>query len=66
MVIPCRPRSEPLHLAVDSTSLEVLGEGEWKVRRHGADKRRVWRKVHLAIDANSHEIRTVEMTDHLL
>lgn len=53
VVIPCRPRGEPLHLVVDSTGVKVLGEGEWKVRRHGADRRRVWRKVHLAIDAES-------------
>ena len=64
VVIPCRPRGEPLHLVVDSTGLKVLGEGEWKVRRHGADQRRVWRKVHLAVDADGHEIRAVEMTDH--
>ena len=64
VVIPYRPRGEPLHLVVDSTGLKVLGEGEWKVRRHGADRRRVWRKVHLAVDAESHEIRAVEMTDH--
>jgi hypothetical protein len=44
--------------------LKVLGEGEWKVRKHGADKRRVWRKVHLVIDADSHEVRAVEMTDN--
>ena len=34
------------------------------MRRHGADRRRVWRKVHLAVDAGSHDIRAVEMTDH--
>ncbi|MCG7354989.1 IS5 family transposase, partial [Roseomonas mucosa] len=43
---------------------KVLGEGEWKVRKHGADKRRVWCKVHLVIDADSHEVRAVEMTDN--
>ena len=59
VAIPCRPRGEPLHLVVDSTGLKVLGEGEWKVRRHGADQRRVWRKVHLAVDAASHEFRAV-------
>jgi hypothetical protein len=64
VVIPYRPRGEPLHLVVDSTGLKVLGEGEWKVRRYGADRRRVWRKVHLAVDAVSHDIRAVEMTDH--
>ncbi len=62
--IPYRPRGGPLHLVIDSTGLKVLGEGEWKVRRHGADKRRVWRKVHLVVDADSHEVRAVEMTDH--
>ncbi len=62
--IPCRPGDGPLHRVVDSTGPKVLGEGEWKVRRHGSDKRRVWRKVPLAIDADSHEMRAVEMTDH--
>ena len=62
--IAYRPRSGPLHLVIDSTGLKMLGEGEWKVRTHGADKRRVWRKVHLVIDADNHEIRAVEMTDH--
>ena len=64
VTIPYRPRGGPLHLVIDSTGLKVLGEGEWKVRKHGADKRRVWRKVHLAVDADSHEVRAVEMTDH--
>ena len=64
VTIPYRARSGPLHLVIDSTGLKVLGEGEWKVRKHGADKRRVWRKVHLVIDADSHEVRAVEMTDH--
>ncbi|MBL4557801.1 MAG: transposase [Rhodobacteraceae bacterium] len=39
-----------MHLAVDATGLKVYGEGEWKVRVHGKDKRRVWRKLHLAVD----------------
>jgi hypothetical protein len=64
VAIPYRSRGGPLHLVIDSTGLKVLGEGEWKVRKHGADKRRVWRKVHLVIDADSHEVRAVEMTDH--
>jgi hypothetical protein len=25
----------------------MLGEGEWKTKKHGADYRRLWRKVHL-------------------
>lgn len=31
-------------LVIDSTGLKVFGEGEWKVRKHGAEKRRVWHK----------------------
>ena len=64
VMIPYRPHGEPLHLVIASTGLKVLSEGEWKVRRHGADKRRVWRKVHLVVDADSHEVRAVEMTNH--
>ncbi len=28
-------------LLIDSTGLKVFGEGEWQVRKHGAEKRRV-------------------------
>jgi hypothetical protein len=45
----------PLHLAVDSTGVKVYGEGEWKVRLHGADRRRTWRKLHLLLDHRTHE-----------
>ncbi len=64
VIIPYRPRGGPLHLVIDSTGLKVLGEGEWKVRKYGADKRRIWRKMHLVIDADSHEVRAFERTDH--
>lgn len=40
----------PLHLAIDATGLKIHGEGEWKVRVHGKDRRRVWRKLHLGVD----------------
>ena len=53
----------PLHLVLDSTGLKVDGEGEWKVRTHGYSKRRTWRKLHLAIDARSHEIQAVAVTE---
>jgi IS5 family transposase len=48
-----RPSGGPLHLAVDATGLKVHGEGEWKVRVHGPDRRRVWRKLHLAVDTRT-------------
>jgi Transposase DDE domain len=52
----------PLHIAIDATGLKVHGEGEWKVRVHGPDKRRVWRKLHLAVDTRSGEILAHALT----
>lgn len=49
-------RNGPLHGVFDSTGLKVFGEGEWKVRQHGYDKRRTWRKLHLGVDEASGEI----------
>jgi hypothetical protein len=46
-----------MHLVVDSTGLKLYGEGEWKMRKHGKSKRRVWRKMHLAVDSESGEIQ---------
>ncbi len=43
-------------MVIDSTGLKVFGKGEWKVRKHGAEKRRVWRKLHLAVDPATHDI----------
>jgi hypothetical protein len=43
-------------VVVDSTGPKIFGEGEWKVRQHGYSKRRTWRKVHLGVDANTHEV----------
>jgi transposase len=49
-------RQQPLHVLVDSTGLKVYGEGEWKVRTHGVGKRRTWRKLHIAMNADTAEI----------
>ena len=39
-----------------------LGEGEWKTKKHGAERRRQWRKVHLGIDAENMQIRAIVVT----
>lgn len=51
------------HLVIDSTGLKVYGEGEWKVRTHGKDKRRTWRKLHIAVDASTHQVTAALITD---
>lgn len=53
---------QELILAFDSTGLKVFGEGEWKVRIHGASKRRVWHKLHLAVDTENLNILGVSLT----
>ncbi len=47
---------------IDATELKVYGEGEWKVRKHGKEKRRVWRKLHLEVDAKTHAIVAAEVS----
>jgi len=58
----CVDRSEPAHLLVDSTGLKICGEGEWLDQKHGLRSRRRWRKLHLGIDAVTHEIVASELT----
>jgi len=62
--ISYRPNPKGLHLLLDSTGIKMLGEGEWKTKKHGADYRRQWRKVHLGIDAETLEIRAIEVTSN--
>jgi len=60
--IPYRRSGGPLNLLVDSTGVKMLGEGEWQVRKHGPGRRRQWRKVHLAMDTATGDVRAVEFT----
>lgn len=55
-------KSTVTHLVTDATGLKVFGEGEWKQCKHGKDKRRVWRKLHLAVDAPTHEVIAAEVS----
>ena len=62
--IPLQSRRECVHLLVDSTGIKMMGEGEWKVKKHGAEYRRQWRKLHLGVDAQNGEICALEVTDN--
>lgn len=54
----------PIDIVVDSTGLKVFGEGEWKMRTHGKSKRRTWRKIHLSVDPETHEIIAEVLTEN--
>ena len=73
--IPYRRAEGPLNLLVDSTGIKFLGDGEWQARKHGVQGRRQslpgngllanrerGRKVHLAMDTATSDIRAVEFT----
>jgi len=59
-----RKHRGPIDIAVDSTGLKVFGEGEWKTRKHGVSKRRTWRKLHLAVNPDTHEIEAETLTEN--
>jgi hypothetical protein len=48
--------AEPAHLSVDSTGLKLSGAGEWLVEKHGTNRRRSWRKLHIGVDADTGQI----------
>jgi hypothetical protein len=73
--ISYRRADGPLNLLVDSTGIKFLGDGalswfaskplpgnKWQARKHGIQGRRQWRKVHLAMDTATSDIRAVEFT----
>ena len=66
VAITARPRQVGLHLLVDSTGVKMMGEGEWKIKKHGVDNWRQWRRVHLSMDAQTQEIRAIEVTDRAI
>jgi len=54
---------ESIQVLVDTTGLKVFGEGEWKVRQHGHIKKRLWRKLHLALNEANQEIEAFELKE---
>ena len=51
------------HILVDSTGVQVLGEGEWKRLKHGASRCQVWKKLHVALDADTLDILALNVTE---
>jgi hypothetical protein len=55
-------KNEPIHLVVDSSGIKIYGEGEWKMRLYGKEKRRTWRKLHVAVNEKNHDIVMAKVT----
>jgi hypothetical protein len=58
----CALPDGPIHLLIDSTGLKVFGAGEWLQQKHGAKARRTWKKLHLAVDADTGMIMASTLT----
>lgn len=56
-------KSDPTDLIFDSSGFKIYGEGEWKVRQHGKQKRRKWKKFHIGVCPQTHEIIVAEVTE---
>lgn len=55
--------SKATHVLVDSTGVQVIGEGEWKKLRHGESRHQLWRKLHIAMDAEKQTILAATVTE---
>jgi hypothetical protein len=53
----------PTDLVFDSSGFKIYGEGEWKVRQHGKQKRRRWKKFHIGVCPKTHEVIVAEVTE---
>lgn len=56
-------KAAPTDLVLDSSGFKIYGEGEWKVRQHGKQKRRRWKKFHIGVCPQTHEIIVAEATE---
>src|SRR3954466_780964 len=57
-----RTSGGPVHLLVDSTGVKLSEPGEWLVEKHGTQRRRAWRKLHLGVDAETGTIVASTLT----
>ncbi|WP_150138222.1 transposase [Candidatus Enterovibrio escicola] len=50
------------NVVINATGLKVYDEGEWKTRKHGKEKRCIWRKLNFAVDVFTHEVIAAEVS----
>ncbi len=62
-VLPKLSNKRPTELAIDSSGLKISGEGEWKVKIHGTEKRRGWIKLHIGVDPHTQDLVVAEITN---
>jgi hypothetical protein len=56
--------NESITIAVDSTGLKIFGSGEWCETKHGLNKRRQWRKLHITLNTSTLEVVEATLTEN--
>jgi hypothetical protein len=63
LTVTQRPQpAGPVHLVLDSTGLELFGQGEWDAEKYGRARRQL-RKLYLTVDAGTGEIARHVLTE---
>jgi hypothetical protein len=54
----------PISLIVDSSGLQVCGQGEWHTLKHGEKKCKRWKKLHIGVDAQGQIVASTVTESH--
>jgi DDE family transposase len=62
--VPKQPRGKKVtDIVIDGSGVKIYGEGEWKVEQHGREGKRKWKKIHVAMDPDTHEVILTDVTE---
>jgi hypothetical protein len=53
-----------ISLIVDSSGLQVCGQGEWHTQKHGEKKHKRWKKLHIGVDAQGQMVASTVTESH--
>jgi hypothetical protein len=59
-----RASEGPISLIVDSSGLQVCGQGEWHAQKHGEKKPKRWKKLHIGVDAQGQIVVSAVTESH--
>jgi Transposase DDE domain len=54
----------PICLIVDSSGVQVCGQGEWHAQKHGEKTCKRWKKVHIGVDAQGRIVPSTVTESH--
>jgi hypothetical protein len=61
--LPKLPRGKKItDIVIDGSGIKIYGEGEWKVEQHGRERKKKWKKIHVAIDPDTQEVLLTDVT----